>query len=77
MAPCRRDAGQRLAIAADAQLSIDRLVLGRSRSEVFVNARRYVLGRGLPMTDRRLSDVRWLPGAAVRLPRGLGAAAGS
>ena len=76
-APCRHDAEQSLAITADAQLPIDRLVLGRSYSEIVLIPRRYILGRGLPMTDRRLSDVRRLPGAAVCLPRGLSAAAGS
>src|SRR5262249_5849705 len=61
----------RLAIAADAQFPIDRLVLGRSHSQVFVNARRYVFGRGLPVTDGRLPDAGWLPGVAVCSSRGL------
>src|SRR5262245_37713451 len=69
--------GQSLAVTADAQLSVDRLVLGRSYAQVVLIPRRYILGRGLPVTDRRLSDVRRLPGAAVCSPRGLRTAAGS
>src|SRR5262249_8233365 len=71
--------GQSLAVTADAQLSVDRLVLGRSYNyaQVVLIPRRYILGRGLPVTDRRLSDVRRLPGAAVCSPRGLRTAAGS
>ena len=68
---------QNLAIAADAQFSVDRLVLGRPYAEVVLILRRYILGRGLPMTDRRLSDVRRLPGAGTCLPRGLRIAAGT
>src|SRR5262249_49836783 len=50
---------------------VDRFVLGRSCSQVVVNPLRYILGAGLTMTDRRLSDASCLPGAAVCSPRGL------
>ena len=71
MAPRSARRGQSLAITADAQFPIDRLVLGRSRSQVFVDPRRYVLGRGLTMADRRLPDAGCLPGVAVCSTRGL------
>ena len=68
---------QSLAIAADAQFSVDRPVLGRPHAEVVLILRRYILGRGLPMADRRLSDVRRLPDAGTCLPCGLRTAAGT
>src|SRR5262249_56401872 len=55
----------------------DRPVLGRPHAEVVLILRRYILGRGLPMADRRLSDVRRLPDAGTCLPCGLRTAAGT
>src|SRR5262249_6292939 len=62
---------QSLAITADAQFPVDRGVLGRSCSQIFLNPPRYILGLGLPVTDRRLSDVRRLPAVTTCSPRGL------